>query len=43
MINCFSQIVEKIKQEIYVQKRFPENRVICELMWKNMVEPETTQ
>ena len=25
----------------YVQKPFPENHVVCEIMWKNKVEPGT--
>ena len=33
----------KIKTQFYVQWIPSENRVVCEIMWKNSVEPEAPQ
>jgi hypothetical protein len=30
---------EKSKRKSYIQKPFPENRAVYEIMWKNIVEP----
>jgi hypothetical protein len=39
-----TKIVEKIKPHIFVFNNFfPENRAVCERMWKNMVEPDRPQ
>jgi hypothetical protein len=36
--------VQKIKTHFVFSKFFfPENRVVCEIMWKNIVQPDMTQ
>jgi hypothetical protein len=43
MRNFTDKIVEK-EHTSYVQKHFsPESRAICEIMWKNVVEPDRPQ
>ena len=37
------KVVEKIKTNILCQQPFSGNRVACEIMWKNLVEPELPQ
>ena len=43
MRNISDKFVEKIKTRISCSEFFSENRVICEVMWKIMVQPDTTQ
>jgi len=33
-----AKVVEKIKRQISLAKRFTENRAFCEIMWNIMVE-----
>jgi hypothetical protein len=38
-----TKIVQKIKHTFYVLWLFLENRAICQIMWKNMVQPDRPQ
>ena len=42
MRNVLDKIVYKIKTH-FMFNNFSENRAICEIMWKNMVESEKPQ
>jgi hypothetical protein len=40
-----AKVVEKIRIQFYIQKRFSENRAVYEIMWENMIQsdrPEMT-
>jgi hypothetical protein len=39
MRNVWDKIVEKIKTHILCSVTFNENRTVCEIMWKNVVQP----
>jgi hypothetical protein len=39
----FTNIVDKFKTQFFIQNIFSENRAVCEVMWKNMVEPDRPQ
>jgi hypothetical protein len=34
-----TEVAEKIKTRLNLNNFLPENRAVCETMWKNMVEP----
>jgi len=38
-----TKFVEKTKHTFHVSHNFPENRAVCDIMWKNMVEPDRLQ
>jgi hypothetical protein len=39
----YTKVVEKIKHTFYTQQLFSENRIVCEIMSKNIVETEGPQ
>jgi hypothetical protein len=42
--KCFRhKLQRKRKHTFYVQQLFSENRAVYEIMWKNMVQPDTPQ
>jgi hypothetical protein len=44
MRSVSDKVVEKIKTRFYMLNDFfSENRVVYEIMWKNMVEPDRPQ
>jgi hypothetical protein len=45
MRNVSDRMQKKSKHAVYVQKIsfFLENRAVCEIRWKNMIEPDTPQ
>jgi hypothetical protein len=43
MRKVLDKVVEKIKTHIYAPKLLSENRAVCEIMSKNMVETERSQ
>ena len=43
MTNVSDTVVEKIKTRILCSITSPKNRVVYELMWKNVVHPDRTQ
>jgi hypothetical protein len=40
MRNISDRVVEKIETHILIHNTFLENRTVCEVMWKNIVQPE---
>jgi len=38
-----TKLAEKIKRYILCSKIFPENIAVCEIMWKNIVQPDRPQ
>jgi hypothetical protein len=38
-----TKVVEKIKTQFIFDKFFSENRTVCEIRWKNIVEPDKPQ
>jgi hypothetical protein len=43
MINISDKVVEKTKVHFLCSITFSENRAVYEIMWKNMVEPDSPQ
>ena len=44
MENLAEKFVEKLKKKKhFIFSNFSENRVVCEIMWKNMVQPGRPQ
>jgi hypothetical protein len=43
MRNVSDKSYRENENTFYVQKLFPENRAVYELMWKNMVQPDRLQ
>jgi hypothetical protein len=43
MRNVSENVVEKIRAHILCSIFSPENRLVCEIMWKNMVQPDRSQ
>jgi hypothetical protein len=43
MRNVSDKIEDKIKTHVLCSVHLPENRAVCELMWKNIVQPGRTQ
>jgi hypothetical protein len=41
--NVSDKLVEKIKSHILCSITFSENSALCEMMWKNIVEPDRPQ
>jgi len=39
MRNVSGRVVDKIKTHSLCSVTFSENRAVCEIMWKNIVEP----
>jgi len=37
--KCFGETCTEYQNIFNVQKRFPENRAVYEIMWKNTVQP----
>jgi len=34
---------KKKKNKLHAQNFFPENRAVCEIMWKNIAKPDRSQ
>jgi len=43
MINVADKEVDKVKTHISCPIAFSKNRVVCEIMWKNKVQPDRPQ
>jgi len=38
-----TKVVEKMKIHTLCSATFPENRTVCDITWKNLVEPDTPE
>jgi len=38
-----TKVVEKMKIHVLCSATFPENRTVFDIMWKNLVEPDTSE